>query len=39
LRRAEEAVEAIIVEMHIQAMADQARGNAVEHPSQDEAAA
>ena len=31
-RRAQEAFEAIIVEMHAQAMADQARGCGVEHP-------
>ena len=38
-RRAEEAVEPVVVEMHAQAMADQPRGRRVEHPTQDEAAA
>jgi hypothetical protein len=38
-RRAEEAFEPIVVEMHAQSMADQARGCGVKHPAQNEAAA
>ena len=38
-RRAQEAFEPIIIEMHAQSMADQTRGRGVEHPAQDEAAA
>ena len=38
-RRAEETLESIIIEMHAQSMADQARGCGVENPAQDEAAA
>jgi hypothetical protein len=36
---AEEIVEAVVVEMHVQAMADEARRHGVEHAPQDEAAA
>src|SRR5262245_19224378 len=38
-RRAQEAFEPIIIEMHAQSMAEQTRGCGVEHPAQDEAAA
>jgi hypothetical protein len=38
-RRAEEAFEPIIIEMHAQSMADQSRGRSVEYSAQDEAAA
>src|SRR5262245_63582309 len=39
LRGAEEAFEPVVVEMHIQTVADQLRRNAVEHATQHEAAA
>ena len=39
LRRAKKAFEPIIVEVNIETVADQARGNAVEHAPQHEAAA
>ena len=38
-RRAEEAVEPVVVEVHAQAMADQPRRRRVEHAAQNEAAA
>ena len=38
-RRAEEAIESIIVEVNIQPVADQTRGDAIEDAPQDEAAA
>ena len=37
-RRAQEAFEPVIIEMHAQAMTDQTRGRGVENPAQDEAA-
>jgi hypothetical protein len=39
LRRAKKAFEPIVIEVNIEAVADQARGNAVEDAPQDEAAA
>src|SRR6266571_1682238 len=39
LRGAEEALEPVVVEVNVEAMADQTRRNAVEHASQDKAAA
>jgi hypothetical protein len=38
LRRAEKAFEPVIIEADIEAVADQARGNAIEHAPQNEAA-
>jgi hypothetical protein len=39
LRRAKKAFEPVVIEVNIEAVADQARGNAVEDAPQDEAAA